>query len=762
MKILKYAAAAVAALLVLGAAALAYIVATFDPNDYKAQIVRLVKEKKDRTLRLEGDIRLSFWPDLGADLGRLALSERGSEQAFAAIESARVSVKLLPLLARRVVVDEIALKGARVALVRHPDGRTNMDDLFAPQDEAQTGYALDIARIRIEDSALSFRDEASGARYTLSRLELRTGRLAPGVPARVALSGVASAVEPRFDLGVNLETMLVLGPARGELRLEELVLAAKGEAAGLRELVLKAAGSLALRLEAGHYTARRLSVSAAGAGGGQRFEAKLEAPAVALGPERAGSERISATAKLAGPGSTLSAALSLTGLEGTVRAFKSEALALDLEFKRGGLSARAKLASPLEGDVKARRVSLPRLEAGLAASGLGAAADPLAGKLAGSMALDAAKGTARAALAGRIAESNVKAQFALAGFAPPAVKFDIAIDQLDLDRYFPAKGAGGAPAAGGGAKRPEQPFDLSGLEKLRASGTLRIGSLRAANLKASGVRLEVKAANGRLEVNPIQAGLYQGTLAGALSVDAAGAVPAFALRQQLTAVSVGPLLRDLAGRDALEGRGNVTLELTSQGRTLSALGKAMNGSAAIRLADGAVRGVDIAGSIRSARARLGALRGEHTQGADVRQKTDFTELTASFRIANGVARNHDLSLKSPLLRVSGEGEIDLGEHTLDYLVKASLVATMQGQGGRERDELAGVSVPVRIAGPLAAPSYRFDFAAAAAEGMKRGLAQRLTGRLGGEVPAAPSGAPKKEAAPSGGGLRETVRGLFGR
>ncbi|MBU3936475.1 MAG: AsmA family protein, partial [Proteobacteria bacterium] len=39
-----------------------------NPNDYKPQIIQMVKEKKQRTLTLEGDIKLAFFPKLGLDL----------------------------------------------------------------------------------------------------------------------------------------------------------------------------------------------------------------------------------------------------------------------------------------------------------------------------------------------------------------------------------------------------------------------------------------------------------------------------------------------------------------------------------------------------------------------------------------------------------------------------------------------------------------------------------------------------------------------
>jgi len=202
------------------------------------------------------------------------------------------------------------------------------------------------------------------------------------------------------------------------------------------------------------------------------------------------------------------------------------------------------------------------------------------------------------------------------------------------------------------------------------------------------------------------------------------------------------------------------LDVTSRGNTVSMLKKTLDGTAALKLADGALKGIDIAGSIRGAKARLGALRGEQTQAADSKQRTDFSELTATFRIANGVARNNDLDMKSPLLRVGGEGEINIGADSLNYLVKATIVGTTRGQGGRESEELKGITVPVRIAGSLSAPSYKLDFGKAATDTAKQEIKSRIQERLLG------GGAPKDGAAPegakSGGSARDVLRGLFGR
>jgi len=621
MKILKYALFALGGLIILIGAVLAYVAATFDPNQYKPSIVQAVKEKTQRTLTLEGDIRLAFWPSIGAKVGKVSLSERASEKEFAAVEEVRVFLKLMPLLSGKAAVDTIRIKGLRANLVKTKDGRTNVDDLAGPPPakeapaakDAGPDFQLDVAGVEITDATITYADQAAGAKVALSKLNLNTGRIAAGVPTRIELSFHTQGDNPKLDLQTSLKSRLAFDPGRS-LTLDDLLLESTGAAAGMTKLALK---------------------------------------------------------------------------------------------------------------------------------------------ITGNAVVDLAKERVQANLAGKVTDSNIKARLDVAGFATPDISFDAEVDQLDVDRYLAS-----APS-GQQQKQPgkEQPFDLSGLKNLRASGTLKIGLLTANNIRAANVRLDVKANAGRVDVNPLTANFYQGTLSSTIAINAAPATPTFAVKHNMSGVSIGPLLRDLADNDTLEGKGNVTVDVTSQGNTVSALKKALNGSAAMKLADGALKGIDIAGSIRDAKARLGALGGEQAQAADKSQKTDFSELTATFKIANGVARNNDLTMKSPLLRVGGEGEINIGADTMNYLVKASIVGTYRGQGGREVEELRGVTVPVRVSGPLAAPSYKLDFGKVATDSAKQRVTDELQKRLGGRAEQDPAA---KDGAKSGGSTRDALKGLFGR
>ncbi|MBX3666523.1 MAG: AsmA family protein [Burkholderiales bacterium] len=740
MRILKIAALVFGALMVVAGGVLAYVAATFDPNDYKPQLVELVRQHTQRTLKPEGDIRLAFWPGIGAELGKLSLSERNSEKPFVAVEGARFSLKLLPLLSKRLVVDEVTVRGARISLVRGRDGRMNFDDLLGDDAGAPRGpesrqppaggeaqqFAFDIDRVVIADSMLEFRDEAAGARYAVSKLNLQTGRIAGGAPTDVRLTLVAQGSQPKLDLAVDLKTRLAFGAGQGTL--EGLALEVRGQVADVTGLVLKAGGTLRAKTDGSEFTADKLAVAATGMQGKEAFDVKLDVPAVA----------------------------------GSTQAFKAAAVALAADLKQGGREIKVRLASPLNGDLRTQRFSLPQWKADVSATGPDLPGKSISGNLAGAANLDIGKRHAQLNASGRIADSAIKARVGIADFSRPAFNFDVDIDRLDVDRLLPVQNtaAGGAAPA---AKAPatagaEQPFDLSALKTLRMDGSIHVGALTVNKLRMQNVRAGLRASGGRLDVNPLTADLYQGSLSGTASVNAAAPVPAFSLKQNLSGVNVAPLLKDLADNETLEGRGTVSVDVTTRGNTGGALKRALDGTAALRLADGALKGIDIGGAIRSAQARLGALKGEQTQQSDARQKTDFSELTATFRIAGGVARNNDLSMKSPLLRVGGEGEVNIGADTVNYLVKASIVGSGKGQGGRETGELRGVTVPVRISGPLAAPSYKLDFGAMITDSAKQKVGDAVKKQLQKHLP----GGAAADGEKKGGSARDALKGLLGR
>jgi len=734
-KILKYGLLGTGAVVGIASAGIIYVVVTFNPNDYKPQIIQAVKDSKQRNLRLDGDIKLSFFPDIGANLSKVSLSEFNSEKEFAAIESARVSLAFMPLLSKQVVVNEVAVSGLKATLVKHKDGTTNIDDLLAKdekkKEEEKKGSSqpvkLDIASVSLDKTNFTYRDEGTGAQYAAKDLSLKTGRIALGVPSKIDLSVGVQANQPKLDITAQLKTTLIFDLDKQKYQLQGLELQASGSALDINSLKVKASGDVSADLNTQEFGAKKFTLNATGTKAKDNFEATLDAPALSLTKDKFSGDKITLNAKLNGASGNIAAVLSLPGLEGNAQSFKSSAFTLDLDVKQPEQTFKVKLSSPLSGNFQAQQFNLSNLTVAVNATGDKLPNKSVNSEMKGSVQVDALKQNVQANLAGGLLQSQVKAKIGVNGFANPAIQFDVDVDQIDVDLYLPKKSADAAQSGSPKPNQPEQPLDLSALRKLNLDGSLRIGTLKVANVKSSKVRLDIKARNGVVNINPLSANLYQGSMDGSVSVNAQ-ATPSIAINQSLSGVNVAALTKDAANFDTLEGKGNIGMNLTMQGNTVSAMKKALNGNLSLNLVDGAVKGINVAKKLRDAQGMFGkGGASAQTQSANKEEKTDFSELKATFKVNNGVAHNDDLSLKSPLLRLAGVGDIDIGNDSMNYVAKATLAKTLEGQGGK--DNVGGITVPVRVSGPFTSLKYTLDFGAMIGEAAKQKVQTEVKSKL---------------------------------
>ena len=775
-KAIKYVLIAVGSIVALLVIVVAIIAATFNPNDYKPLVIKLVQEKKQRTLAIPGDIKLTFFPKIGADLGKISISEHKGEAVFASVESARVSLALFPLLSKQLVVDRVKIDGLTALIARYKDGKTNFDDLLSKDEKESAQIKFDIDGVSVTNTNVTFDDQMTANRLEVSKLNLSTGKIANGKPSKFDLAADVKGSNPKLAVHVTAKSGFTMDLEQKHFLVNGLDAEINGQVKDFSDLVVKLSGDADLKPALKQFTLEDIKLSMKGKQGAQALDVSLNAPKLAITDTRVQGGKLTGAAKITETGRIVDVALEAPSFEGTPQAFKIPSLTVNATVKQGDLNAQAKLAGAIDGDIDKLLFTSPQLALtldgkqgataikGLLSTPLSAnlntqvidlskisadftlpnpAGGSLALKAGGNVNVNLAKQTLAGALNGKLDQSTINAKFGLAKFSPPAYTFDVSIDQLDVDRYT-KKSAASTPAPAAGA---EQPIDLSGLKGLNANGTIKIGSLKLANMKASNVRLDIHAADGKMEVNPLSANLYQGSTNGSLSA-AASSPPRFAVRQALTGVAVGPLLKDLMNKDPIEGKGNVQLDVTTQGATVSQIKKGLNGTARLNLRDGAVKGINIAETMRGAKAKLGALKGDQqsTGTSAAGAKTDFSELSGNFRVTNGVAHNDDLDLKSPLLRVGGNGDINLGNDSLDYTVKATVVSTLQGQGGADMQALKGLTIPVRLSGPFTAIGWKVDFAGLASAAVKQKVDEKKE-----EV---------KEKAKEQ--LKDKLKGLFGK
>jgi AsmA protein len=798
-RVLKYLLIALASVFLLLAGAAAIVAATFNPNDYKSLIIRQVQEKKQRTLAIPGDIRLTFFPKLGADLGQVTLSEHQSSTEFASIDHARVSLALLPLLSRELVVDRIQIDGLRASLRRFKDGSTSIDDLLPgkPQagQEAQGGkqaFRFDIDGVRIANARLRLDDRQQERVIELDRLAVDTGRLAEGIDSKVKLAGDLRVDKPKIDAAVSLNSGFRLELANKRYAVKGLDAQVKGQLLDFRDLALNLAGDADLAPDARRFQLNAIKLSGTGKRGGDAISMKLDVPTLLVSDQKVEGGKLDGEVRSSQKDREMAASFTLSSFTGSPKAFQVPALSVDATMRDTAMDVSAKINGPVSGDIDklllsssqlAMRLSgkkdgkaiegtasvamsadldkqlieLPRLAIQLALPTDGGS---LALKGDGNASVNLAKKNLVTHLKGSLDASAFTARIGMASFSPAALSFDIGIDRLDLDRYQ-SRPPAAAPQPGKTqvAAADDKPLDLSALKSLQADGTLRIGAFKIRNLSGTNLRADLHARNGEARVNPVSADLYGGRLSGDMLVAAAS--PArFSMRQNLAGINLGPLLKDFTGKNTLEGRGSVQLDLSGSGDTVARIKRGLNGTARLELKDGAVRGINVAQVIRNAKSTIGAIRGNETPQTGTSSesdKTDFSELTASARITNGIARNDDMLIKSPLLRIGGAGEVDVGADKLDYLVKATVVSTLQGQGGPELESLKGLTVPVKLSGPFNAIQWKIDFAGMAGE-----LARQKVDEKKEEVRSKAQKAIDEQKDKAREKLQDKLKGLLGR
>lgn len=280
-----------------------------------------------------------------------------------------------------------------------------------------------------------------------------------------------------------------------------------------------------------------------------------------------------------------------------------------------------------------------------------------------------------------------------AGKDRPRLVAKVLAGALDLRALTGGKGGG---AKGGMAAEgwPRDPIDVSGLGALDAQVSFSADSvdLGLAALGKVQAGLTIDRARAVFDLRRVAA--YGGTVSGEFVINgrrglSVGGDLAFA------GMNLEPLLRDLAGYERLLGTGDLRLKFLGVGNSVHDIMQGLEGSGSLSLGKGELRGLDIAGMLRTL----------DTGYVGEGQKTIFDSVTASFTIDGGVLQNDDLALLSPVVSLTGAGKVGLGARNLTYRLKATALADAEGNGG--------LTAPLLIKGPWADPTFTLDMKALA-------------------------------------------------
>ena len=630
MRKVKILAGLVGGILVLSVAAPLAVWLLVNPNDYKGPMAAEVKEATGRDLVLQGDIKLSVFPWVALGLGPASLGNPPGfgDAPFLKFNHAAVRVKLWPLLAKRLEFDRIELDGLDLALLKDAQGEGNWENF---------GRTLKPA-------------SPSGGKPSAPALKLAGIRVTNG---RVSYQGV---VIDKF----RLETGAFGGQGVTPV---SMTLSANRGVPGENVTVN---ATFDLSADSQNKRVRLAAVNFSGllgrANDGAPSHWEMSAPAIEVNLD---DESVAVPAF----------ALSYSSARVTGKLLATKILD-DL-----GVTGSVTLAPVV------LREFAPRLGVVLPKSH-----DPRAfGQVSASSEFTyGAAGLRLEQLQMQLDDTHLTGSIDLAG-EPRAVKFDLTVDQLDVNRYLPdPSGAGGA--AGGAGAAPA----ASGSTMPDAEGTLAVGSMHFSLLDFSSVRLTLASKEGVVHLFPSLAQIDGGSYSGDITVDERGAIPALSMNEHLSGVDMSRLLAGTSYKGRVSGRGEVNVKATARGAVLDAVMKGLNGHFDANLANGALEGIDLGYELGQAQALV---KHEAGPARSNPPRTRFDAFKMSAEISNGVAVTKDLTISSQALRVTGQGRTNLVNKIIDFQLLASV---LKSPGESVAD------IPLKITGTYVNPTVRPD------------------------------------------------------
>jgi AsmA protein len=305
----------------------------------------------------------------------------------------------------------------------------------------------------------------------------------------------------------------------------------------------------------------------------------------------------------------------------------------------------------------------------------------------------------------KLDDSTLKGNVGLEG---KKLVYDLAVDDINVDRYLPPSGKADAPKNEGSLDAVDLPLDA--LRELNAQGSLKFGKAKFSGLTVSDAAFGLTAANGMLKLTPT-ASLYGGKYGGDIGINVEKSDAKMTIAQHVDAVNLDPLGKDLLGAQYFTGIGDVKLDLVATGSNLGQMRKGVDGAVSFDVKNGSLEGVDLWYELRRVRAVLD--KSEAPPRPPGPRRTTFSSLAASGDVKDALLTNKDLKGVLDFMTITGSGTINLIDQKIDLDLKATMVDGPKLQSDPLMAKYAGQSLPLHATGTMTEPSVVPDVSAIA-------------------------------------------------
>lgn len=647
-RILKFIAAVLAALVLLGVIAATLLPRFIDPNQFRGEITRLVYDQTGLKVDINGSIGWSIFPWVGLSLKDVSV-DGVDDSKLAQLGAADVSVKLIPLLSKQIEMQTLKLKGLELTLVKNTNGVGNWQvsppktsAVQAPEDKEpttaavpeadSTPFKLAIATVNVSDLLISYEDQVTKQKYIIDHASLSTG-----------------AIRNRQPFNFEL---------KAHITVPDLVLNSR------------ISGNMTFSLSAGTYDVHDLKISAS--------------------PDIDGGESLS----LVGNIQYQQAPLLLTGNLGVA------------EFNLANLLRQIKITLPPMADPKA--LNTLSFDSQFSTNGKSLAVDKLTLQV-DSFALDG-DFKMNSIDRGGIQFDFTGNALNLDNYLPPpsdsaehSVNREPSANKEPSANQIPSGEDQSAPAK----EHPLIPEAM--LRGLNLAGSMKLASLTVDHFIFQQPTLDITAAGGKQEVK-IGSGFYQGTIdmISRLDVRQPGN-PKMAAVADLKNISLEALSKPMPELASLRGDVNASMDVNTHGQYASVLTRNLNGDIAFRINKGVF--ID-ANFDRMVCEGIAIVRKKELRTTDWGSSTEFTDLGGTFVIKNGVASTNNLIAALAYMNLKGNGYVNLVDRQLDCRIGLNIrgeEAPDSDPACQIKPEYADVTWPVRCHGDLGDLRCGIDF-----------------------------------------------------
>lgn len=752
--IMKLIIGAVVVLLLAVIVVMVAAIFVFDPDDYREVVSELVYDQTGRTLEIDGGLSINVLPCCSVSLKETRLSNPSGfdEAEFARVESVELGLQLWPLIVRQeILVDDIELDGLNLSLIQRADGVANwtFESESAPAEEQPDTAegdidlsTLSIGGIRIRDAQVSYED--AEAAYRVKDFKMQTGRIAVGEPVGLEMSFQAEDLKAGMTVQANLDGEINIDPEFSQLVLSGLnanVDVSGGDLPADAVALAVTADSLEYDVNAARAKLKQLKAKVDLSGGDLPADSiamtvNANAANYDLNAERAKLKKLRANVALEG-GEMPAGGVALTVAADSVTYKLSkgraeleqldanvDAAGIQLNLTGGGSYAEAR--ADLAGKIKVNKFSPRELLAKLEQPEI-VTADPAvlqATEIDGQWSVtDSVFQIDGMDL--RLDDTKIQGTAQLNYVDQSDIRFDISVDEINLDRYLPPVSDEPVTSDDTDAGADELPIEL--LKDLDLQGRARVGEVTVNKTVLQNIEVTINAADGRLKLDPIAANLYGGRYKGKMTLNVARDRPKMRFEHSLKAVQIGGLLGDMMEMENVEGLLTTRFNGSGFARNSDEMLRTMDADLSVDLAEGVYKGLDVWYEIRKARALL---KGEPPPQASADPQTSISSMDLVGKVDKGQFASEKLLLEIPFIRIDGQGTANLVKQDMDYRLNARVFGEPEFEDGEDLSDLAKFVIPLTVSGDMASPKIGVDLAELAKDAAVQKVQDKLFEKLG--------------------------------